>query len=298
MRYIGSCDADMEKGQMRADANVSVRIPGNEFGTRCEIKNLNSIRNMIHAIDYEVDRQIEILEGGGQIDQETRLFDVGAGVTRTMRSKEDAHDYRYFPDPDLLPLELSDEQIENAKKSLPELPKVKQARYVEQYGIPEYDAGVLTSEREYAGYFEEVLNTAKDAKLVCTWMTGELFGRLNKQSIEFADNPITAANLGQLVSLIEDNTISGKIAKDVLDIMFAEGGSPADIVEAKGLKQVTDTGAIEKIIDEVLANNADKVEQYRSGKDKLFGFFVGQVMKATGGKANPGAVNQILKQKL
>jgi len=298
LRYVGSCDADMEKGMMRADANVSIRLPGNEFGTRCEIKNLNSVRNMIRAIDYEVQRQIEIVESGGTIDQETRLFDVSSGETKTMRSKEDAHDYRYFPDPDLLPLILTDEQIEQERNNLPEMPDVKQQRYKKDFGLNDYDAGVLTSDKDYADYYEAVLQNCKDAKLACTWITGELFGRLNKAGTDFNKNPINAAQMAELISLIEDKTISGKIAKDILDIMFAEGGNPGDIVEAKGLKQVTDTGAIEKQIDEVLAANQDKVEQYKSGKDKLFGFFVGQVMKATQGKANPQAVNEILKQKL
>jgi len=297
VRYIGACDGDMEKGNMRCDANVSVRKAGAALGTRCEIKNVNSIRFLHKAIEFEAMRQVEILESGGKIDQETRLFDSAKGETRTMRSKEDAMDYRYFPDPDLLPLELTQDYVDAIRKSLPELPDQKKKRYMDSFGLSAYDAGVIVAEQEYAVYYEKL--TAKhDPKLASNWMTGELFGRLNKQGTGIEDSPISAEKLGGLLSLIEDNTISGKIAKDVLDLMFETGKDAAVIVEEKGMKQVTDTGAIEKIIDEVIAANPDKVAEYRSGKDKLFAFFVGQAMKASGGKANPAAVNDLLKKKL
>ncbi|MFW0777357.1 MAG: Asp-tRNA(Asn)/Glu-tRNA(Gln) amidotransferase subunit GatB [Rickettsiales bacterium] len=297
VRYIGACDGDMDKGSMRCDANVSVRKPGDEFGTRCEIKNVNSIRFLHKAIEYEAMRQVEIIESGGTIDQETRLFDSAKGETRTMRSKEDAMDYRYFPDPDLLPLEFDDAFVEKIRATLPELPDEKKQRYMDEYGLSAYDAGVIVAEQEYAAYYEELVGKA-DPKLAANWMTGELFGRLKKQDITIADSPISAEKLAGLIALIADNTISGKIAKDVLDLMFETGKDAAIIVEEKGLKQVTDTGAIEKMIDEVIAANPDKVEQYKGGKDRLFGFFVGQVMKASGGKANPAAVNELLKKKL
>ena len=297
VRYIGACDGDMEKGNMRCDANVSVRKPGAPLGTRCEIKNVNSIRFLHKAIEFEAMRQVEILESGGKIDQETRLFDSTKGETRTMRSKEAAMDYRYFPDPDLLPLELTQQFVDDIKKSLPELPDQKKQRYVSTFGLSSYDASVLVAEQEYAEYFEKLV-AKHDPKLACNWMTGELFGRLNKMGITIENSPITAEKLGGLVGLIEDNTISGKIAKDVLDLMFKTGKDAAIIVEEKGLRQVTDLGAIEKVIDEVMAANPDKVAEYRSGKDKLFGFFVGQTLKASGGKANPAAVNDLLKKKL
>lgn len=297
VRYIGSCDGDMEKGSMRCDANVSVRKPGAPLGTRCEIKNVNSIRFLHKAIEFEAMRQVEILESGGTIDQETRLFDSSKGETRTMRSKEDAHDYRYFPDPDLLPLEITQEFVNAIAASLPELPDEKKQRYMQQYGLSAYDAGVIVSEQEYAAYYE-ALAARHDAKLAANWMTGELFGRLNKLGVSIEESPISAERLGGLLSLIEDGTISGKIAKDVLDLMFETGKEASAIVEEKGLRQVTDMGAIEKVIDEVMAANTDKVAEYRSGKDKLFGFFVGQVMKQSGGKANPAAVNDLLKKKL
>lgn len=296
LRYIGSCDGDMEKGNLRADANVSVRKPGGELGTRCEIKNVNSVRFLHKAIEFEAMRQVEILESGGTIDQETRLFDSAKGETRTMRSKEDAHDYRYFPDPDLLPLVFTQEYVDEIARNLPELPDEKKERYMAM-GLSAYDASVIVAEKENTDYFEE-LAKGRDAKLASNWMTGELFGRLNKAGIEFLDSPITAAKLGGLIDLIADNSINGKIAKDVLDKMFESGKDAATIVEEEGLKQVTDTGAIEKVIDEVIAANPDKVAEYKSGKDKLFGFFVGQVMKASGGKANPAAVNDLLKAKL
>ena len=297
VRYIGACDGDMEKGNMRCDANVSVRKPGGPLGTRCEIKNVNSIRFLHKAIEFEAMRQVEIIESGGTINQETRLFDSAKGETRTMRSKEDAHDYRYFPDPDLLPLELTQQFVDDIKKSLPELPDQKKQRYISTFGLSPYDASVIVAEQEYAEYFEQLV-AKHDPKLSSNWMTGELFGRLNKAGLTIETSPITAEKLGGLVSLIEDNTISGKIAKDVLDFMFETGQDAATIVEEKGLRQVTDLSAIEKIIDDVMEANPDKVAEYRSGKDKLFGFFVGQTLKASGGKANPAAVNELLKKKL
>ena len=297
VRYIGACDGDMEKGNMRCDANVSVRKPGDPLGTRCEIKNVNSIRFLHKAIEFEAMRQVEIIESGGKIDQETRLFDSAKGETRTMRSKEDAHDYRYFPDPDLLPLELTQDYVDHIRDTMPELPDQRKRRYIDGFGLSPYDAGVIVAEQEYAQYYEQL--TAKhDPKLASNWMTGELFGRLNKLGVTIENSPITAEKLGGLLALIEDNTISGKIAKDVLDLMFETGKDAAVIVEENGMKQVTDTGAIEKVIDEVMAANPDKVAEYRLGKDKLFGFFVGQVMKQSGGKANPAVVNDLLKSKL
>ncbi len=297
VRYIGTCDGDMEKGSMRCDANVSVRKLGDPLGTRCEIKNVNSIRFLHKAIEFEAMRQVEIIESGGTINQETRLFDSSKGETRTMRTKEDAHDYRYFPDPDLLPLELKQGYVDNIKASLPELPDQKKQRYIEKFGLSPYDASVIVAEQEYAVYYEK-LTTKFDAKLAANWMTGELFGRLNKLGVNIEQSPISAEKFGGLLALIADNTISGKIAKDVLDLMFETGKDAAVIVEEKGMKQVTDTGAIEKVIDEVMAANMDKVAEYRSGKDKLFGFFVGQVMKQSGGKANPAVLNDLLKKKL
>lgn len=297
LRYLGTSDGDMEKGNMRCDANVSVRKAGEELGTRCEIKNLNSMRNIINAIIYEANRQVEILESGGKIEQQTRLYDANAGETRTMRSKEDAHDYRYFPDPDLYPLVLKQEWVDEIKAGLPELPDQKKEKYMNEMGLSAYDASVIVADKTTAEFYEKVAND-NDPKLAANWLTAELFGRLNKSGRSIEDSPVSAENLSRLIKLISDNTISGKIAKDVLDIMMETSDDPEKIVEEKGLKQVTDTGAIEKIIDEVMAANADKVAEYRSGKDKLFGFFVGQVMKASQGKANPAAVNEILKKKL
>ncbi len=298
VRYLGTSDGDMEKGNMRCDANVSVRREGVEtLGTRNEIKNLNSIKNIIAAINYEAKRQIEVLEDGGTIEQATRLFNVEEGVTKVMRSKEDAHDYRYFPDPDLYPLEFEQSWVDELASQLPELPDAKKERYIKDFGLTKYDAGVIVEDKKVAGYYEQVAEI--DPKLACVWITGELFSRLNKASINFDNNPISAENIGELISLIKDNTISGKIAKDVLDFMMEEPSKkPSEIVEEKGLKQVTDTGAIEKVIDEVIANNQKQYEQYKGGAEKLFGFFVGQVMKATQGKANPAAVNELLKKKL
>ncbi|MEZ5690252.1 MAG: Asp-tRNA(Asn)/Glu-tRNA(Gln) amidotransferase subunit GatB [Rickettsiales bacterium] len=297
LRYIGSCDGDMEKGNLRCDANVSVRKLGEEFGTRCEIKNLNSMRFMNKAIEFEAMRQVDILESGGVIDQETRLFDSAKGETRTMRSKEDAHDYRYFPDPDLLPLEFSQEYVDSLKSNLPELPDAKKQRYMEKFGLSAYDAGVIVAEKSISEYYEELV-VKIDPKLAASWMTVELFARLNKMGLDIENSPIAAEKFSGLLALISDDTISGKIAKDVLDIMFESGKEAAVIVEEKGLKQVSDSGAIEKIIDEVLAANPDKVAEYKGGKDKLFGFFVGQTMKASGGKVNPQVVNELLKKKL
>ena len=298
LMYLGTCDGDMEKGNMRCDANVSVRRPGDEkLGTRCEIKNVNSVKFLMKAIEFEAARQVEILESGGKIDQETRLFDSETGETRTMRSKEDAHDYRYFPDPDLLPLVLTEEFVETIRKTLPELPDQKKARYIETLGLSAYDAAVLTSEKEIADYYEAVAK-GHDAKIAANWVTAELFGRLNKAGLSITQSPVSAAALGEMIGLIEDNTISGKIAKTVFDKMMESGKPARQIVDEEGLVQVTDMGAIEAAVDAVIAANADKVTEYRAGKDKLFGFFVGQVMKATGGKANPVMLNDLLKKKL
>lgn len=302
LRYLGTCDGNMEEGSMRADVNVSVRKPGGPLGTRCEIKNVNSMRFVMQAVDYEVRRQIEILESGGSIRQETRLFDNAKGETRSMRSKEEAHDYRYFPDPDLLPLVLDPAFVKAIKAGLPELPDTKKARFIEQYGVSAYDAGVLVAERDIADYYEAVVKgegaARREGKLSANWVMGELFGALNKASKPIAETPVSAAQLGGLIDLISNNTISGRTAKEVFEEMFVSGKAAAQIVEEKGLQQVSDTGALEKAIDAVMAANGDKVAEYRGGKDKLFGFFVGQVMKLTGGKANPGVVNDLLKKKL
>ncbi len=297
LRYLGTSDADMEKGNLRADLNVSVRRAGEtEYGTRCEIKNVNSIRFIGQAIDYEARRQVEIIEDGGAIRQETRLFDSDKGVTRSMRSKEEAHDYRYFPDPDLLPLELTQEYVEGLRKALPELPDEKRARFMQEYGLSAYDADVLTAERESAEFFEAVTK-GRDGKTVANWVINELFGRLNKDGLEIAASPVSAVQLGSIIDLIAKGEISGKIAKELFEIVWSEGGDPAEIAEKRGLKQVTDTGAIEAAIDKVIAANPDKVEQAKA-KPQAIGWFVGQVMKATGGKANPQAVNDLLKRKL
>jgi aspartyl-tRNA(Asn)/glutamyl-tRNA(Gln) amidotransferase subunit B len=291
----------MEQGSLRADVNVSVRRPGEPFGTRCEIKNVNSIRFIGQAVEVEARRQIDIIEDGGKIDQETRLFDSVKGETRSMRSKEEAHDYRYFPDPDLLPLELKPEFVEDLKKHLPELPDEKRARFIKDYGLSAYDATVLVAERERADYFEAVLGLIKDAKkdgkLAANWVINELLGRLNKEGHDIADSKVSPKQIAGIVDLIAGDTISGKIAKDLFEIVWSEGGDPAAIVEKRGLKQVTDTGAIEKAVDEIIAANPDKVEQVKA-KPTMLGWFVGQVMKASGGKANPAAVNDILKAKL
>jgi aspartyl-tRNA(Asn)/glutamyl-tRNA(Gln) amidotransferase subunit B len=297
LRYIGSCDGNMEQGSMRCDANVSVRRPGEGLGTRCEIKNVNSIRFVMQAIDYEARRQIEVLEEGGTIRQETRLFDSARGVTRAMRSKEQAHDYRYFPDPDLLPLELDPAWIEQVRQAMPELPDQRKARYIRDFGLSPYDAGVLVAEKETAVYFEQVAD-GRDAKLAANWVMGELFGALNKAGVGIEESPISAERLGGLLDLISDGTLSGKIAKEVFPMMVETGKTAAELVEEKGLRQVTDTGAIDQAIADIMTQHADKVAEYRAGKDKLFGFFVGQAMKATGGKANPALLNDLLKQRL
>jgi aspartyl-tRNA(Asn)/glutamyl-tRNA(Gln) amidotransferase subunit B len=296
LRYLGTCDGNMEQGSLRADVNVSVRRPGEGLGTRCEIKNVNSIRFIGQAVDVEARRQIGILEDGGKIDQETRLFDPARGETRSMRSKEEAHDYRYFPDPDLLPLEIEDAFIGHIKATLPELPDEKIARFIKDYGLSAYDAQVLTSERASADFFEQVAK-GRDGKAAANWVINELFGRLNKEGKSVDTTPVSAAQLGEIVDLIAAGTISGKIAKDVFEIVWTEGGSPAQIVETRGMRQVTDTGAIEKAVDEIIAANPDKVEQVKA-KPSMLGWFVGQVMKTTGGKANPQAVSDLLKAKL
>ena len=296
LRYLGTCDGDMEKGSLRADVNVSVRKPGAPFGTRCEIKNVNSIRFIGQAIEHEARRQIDVIEEGGTIEQETRLFDPNKGETRPMRSKEEAHDYRYFPDPDLLPLELTQADVDALKAKLPELPDAKKARFVRDHGLSAYDADVLTAERESADFFESVAK-GRDAKAAANWVINELTGRLNREGADITAAPVSAAQLGAVLDLIAEGTISGKIAKDLFEIVWSEGGDPRAIVEARGMKQVTDTGAIEKVIDEIVAANPDKVAQAKE-KPQLAGWFVGQVMKASGGKANPQAVNELLKKKL
>jgi aspartyl-tRNA(Asn)/glutamyl-tRNA(Gln) amidotransferase subunit B len=296
LRYLGTSDGDMEKGNLRADVNVSVRKPGDALGTRCEIKNVNSIRFIGQAIEVEARRQIDIIEDGGKIDQETRLFDPGKGETRSMRSKEEAHDYRYFPDPDLLPLELEQGWVDDLAKHLPELPDEKRARFIAEYGLSPYDASVLVAERESADYFEAVAK-GRDGKIAANWVINELFGRLNKEGRDIEHSPVSAKQLGGLVDLISSAVISGKIAKDLFEILWTEGGDPSEIVESRGMKQVTDTGAIEKAVDEILAANPDKAEQAKL-KPNLLGWFVGQVMKSSGGKVNPAAVNEILKKKL
>jgi len=297
LRFLGTCDGNMEQGSLRADCNVSVRRPGEPLGTRTETKNLNSIRFIAQAINSEVSRQIEILEDGGTIDQETRLFDNATGQTRPMRSKEDAHDYRYFPDPDLLPLKLDAAWVDQIRDTLPELPDALRARLLNQYGLTPYDASLISEDRAVAAYYETAA-AGQDAKIVANWMTVELFGALNKMGLDLADSPVKPEQLGKLVARITDGTISGRIAKDVFALMLESGADPDQVIEEKGFKQVSDTGAIEAMIDAVLADNADKVAEYRGGKDKLFGFFVGQVMKASQGQANPGVVNGLLKQKL
>lgn len=296
VRYLGTCDGNMEQGSMRGDINVSVRRPGGELGTRCEIKNVNSFRFVGQAVEYEVGRQIDLIEDGGEVLQETRLFDPKTGQTRSMRSKEEAHDYRYFPDPDLLPLELTDEFIDGIRATLPEMPDQKKARFVEQFGLKPYDAGVLAGDKASSDFFEQVAE-GRDARVAANWVTGELFGALNKLGKDIDESPVSAEQLGELIDLISDNTISGRIAKDVFEIMLETGDAPGKIVEDKGLKQVTDTGAIEAIVDEILAANPDKVAEAKE-KPKLAGWFVGQVMKASQGKANPAMVNEILAKKL
>jgi len=298
LRYLGTCDGNMEEGSLRCDVNLSVRREGSrEYGTRCEIKNVNSIRFVQQAIEYEARRQVDVLESGGVVEQETRLWDTGKGITRSMRSKEEAHDYRYFPDPDLLPLKLDPAWVEEIRKTLPELPDEKKERFMREYGLKPYDALVLTAEKADADFFEKVAK-GRDGKLAANWVTVELFGVLNRMGKSINESPVTAEALGGLIDLIGDNTISGRIAKEVFEEMVETGKPAAVIVEEKGLRQVTDAGAIEAAIDKVLSANADKVAEYKGGKEKLFGFFVGQVMKSTGGKANPEMVNELLRKKL
>ncbi|MEZ5811416.1 MAG: Asp-tRNA(Asn)/Glu-tRNA(Gln) amidotransferase subunit GatB [Rhizobiaceae bacterium] len=296
LRYLGTCDGNMDEGSMRADVNVSVRRPGEEFGTRCEIKNVNSIRFVGQAIDYEARRQIALIEDGGMVDQETRLFDPGKGETRSMRSKEEAHDYRYFPDPDLLPLEFDQAFVDALAADLPELPDDKKARLISDIGLSAYDASILVSEKAIADYYEQVAG-GRDGKLAANWVINDLLGALNKAGKGIEDAPVSPEQLGSVLDLIKQGTISGKIAKDLFEIVWNEGGDPAAIVEERGMRQVTDTGAIEKAVDEVIAANPDKVEQAKA-KPTMAGWFVGQVMKATGGKANPQAVNALVKAKL
>jgi aspartyl-tRNA(Asn)/glutamyl-tRNA(Gln) amidotransferase subunit B len=301
LRYLGTCDGDMEKGSLRADVNVSVRKPGGPLGTRCEIKNMNSIAFIGQAIEYEARRQIGVLEDGGVIDQETRLFDPNKAETRSMRSKEEAHDYRYFPDPDLLPLEFSQAYVDDLRVHLPELPDQKKARFIAEFGLSAYDASVLVAEREAADFYEAVLaklgDKARDGKLAANWVINELFGRLNKEALAISGSPVSAGQLSAIVDLIGEGTISGKIAKELFEIVWQKGGDPRALVEARGMRQVTDVGAIERAVDDIIAANPDKAAQV-GARPQLIGWFVGQVMKSSGGKANPQAVNDLLKAKL
>ncbi len=298
MRYLGTCDGNMQEGSLRADVNVSVRKKGTkDFGTRCEIKNVNSIKFMQMAIEYEANRQVDLIEDGQSVDQETRLFDTKKNETRSMRSKEDAHDYRYFPDPDLLPLEVSDEFINQLQSEIPELPDEKKKRFIDQFKLTPYEANIMVSDIETSNYFEDVVKKS-DVKLATNWIIGELFAALNEKNLEITDSPISAGNLSKLINLIKDGTISGKIAKTVFEQMMEGDKDPKKIVEEKGLKQESDPKALEALIDKVIDDNRDKATEYKSGKVKLFGFFVGQVMKVSGGKANPQLVNEILKKKL
>ena len=298
MRYLGTCDGNMQEGSLRADVNVSVRIKGStDLGTRCEIKNVISIKFMQMAIIYEANRQVDLIEEGQEIDQETRLFDTKKNETRSMRSKEDAHDYRYFPDPDLLPLKLEQKLIDDLKKSLPELPDNKKERFIQEYGLNSYEANVLVSEKEISDYYEEVAKLS-DKKLAATWMMGDLFAMLNDKGLNISNSPISAKNFAELVQSIKSGEISGRIAKEVFEIMVESGDNPKKIIESKGMKQQSDPKELEKMINEILSKNKDKVDQYKAGKEKLFGFFVGQVMKLSGGKANPQLTNEILKKLL
>ena len=297
LRWLGTCDGNMQEGSLRCDANVSVRRPGAELGTRTEIKNLNSIRFLREAIEFEGQRQVEVIEGGGEIEQETRLFDPDRGETRAMRTKEDAHDYRYFPDPDLLPLELDEDFIEEIRAAMPELPEARRSRFTGELGLSDYDADLLTAERARADYFESAA-AGRDAKQAANWVAGELLGRLNREGLEIEAAPIPAARLGELVDLVGDGTLSGRMGREVFEAMWETGKPAAAIVEERGLKQISDTGALEGLVDELLACEADKAAEYRAGRTKLLGFFIGQVMKATGGKANPKVVNELLRSKL
>ncbi len=299
LRYLGTCDGNMEEGSMRCDANVSVRPVGStELRTRCEIKNVNSVRFVMQAIEHEAKRHVDVWESGAQVDQETRLYDSNRNETRTMRSKEMAHDYRYFPDPDLLPLEFDDAYVAGIKATLPELPDDKKARFISAYGLSAYDAGVLVAEQESAAYYEHVAKLSGDAKLANNWVANNLFAVLNDKGVGIGESPISAEHLGKLLLLIKNNTISGRQAKDVFEIMIKSGQDPNVIVEERGMKQITDTGAIDAAIDQIISQNADKVAQYREGKETLMGWFVGQVMKATQGKANPALCSELLKKKL
>jgi aspartyl-tRNA(Asn)/glutamyl-tRNA(Gln) amidotransferase subunit B len=302
MRYLGTCDGNMQEGSLRADVNVSVRLKDSkELGTRCEIKNVNSIKFMQMAIDYEANRQVDLIEEGKSIDQETRLFDTKKNETRSMRSKEDAHDYRYFPDPDLLPLEVTDEFIDNLKKDIPELPDDKKKRFIDEFKVSPYEATILVSDIDTAKYFEEVvakMGKNQDIKLAVNWITGELFAVLNNKNLEISQSPISAKNLAKLVNLIKNGTISGKIAKTIFELMMDGDKDPQIIVEEKGLKQESDPKALEALIDKIIDDNREKAIEYKNGKEKLFGFFVGQAMKVSGGKANPQLINEILKKKL
>ena len=297
LRYLGTCDGNMEEGSLRCDCNVSVRRSGGPLGTRCEIKNVNSVRFVMQAIEYEAQRQIALVEDGGTVEQETRLFDSGRGITRPMRSKEQAHDYRYFPDPDLLPLVLDPDWVERLRAGLPELPDAKKARFIADYKLGAAEASVLVAEQANADYFETVAR-GRDAKLAANWVMGDLFAVLNKRGVTVDEAPVSADALGALIDLIRDGTISGRLAKDVFAAMVETGKGAAELVEERGLRQVTDSGAIEAAVDAVLAREGDKIAEYRAGKDKLFGFFVGQVMKATQGKANPALVNELLRRRL
>jgi len=297
LRYLGTCDGNMEQGSMRADVNVSVRKPGEDLRTRAEIKNVNSVRFIMQAIEHEAERQVEVWESGGEVVQETRLFDAHRGETRSMRAKEFAHDYRYFPDPDLLPLDIDQAYVDAIKDGLPELPDGKKQRFMDELGLSAYDAGVLVSEKETADYFETVAD-GRDPKLAANWVISNLFGHLNAAGKSISESPVSAQSLGKLLDLLKADTISGRIAKDVFEIMFETGDDPEAIVEEKGLKQITDTGAIEAIVDQVIADNPDQAQQVRDGNDKTIGWFVGQVMKASQGKANPQAVNKLLSEKL
>ena len=302
MRYLGTCDGNMQEGSLRADVNVSVRLKDSkELGTRCEIKNVNSIKFMQMAIDYEANRQVDLIEEGKSIDQETRLFDTKKNETRSMRSKEDAHDYRYFPDPDLLPLEVSDDFIDKLKADIPELPDDKKKRFIDEFKISAYEATILVSDIDTAKYFEEVvakMGKNKDMKLAVNWITGELFAVLNNKNLEISESPISAQNLAKLINLIKNGTISGKIAKTIFELMMDGDKDPQIIVQEKGLKQESDPKALEALIDKIINDNREKAVEYKQGKEKLFGFFVGQAMKASGGKANPQLINEILKKKL
>ncbi|RDD62810.1 Asp-tRNA(Asn)/Glu-tRNA(Gln) amidotransferase subunit GatB [Ferruginivarius sediminum] len=297
LRYLGTCDGNMAEGSLRCDINVSVRKPGAGLGTRCEVKNVNSVRFVMHAIEAEATRQIELIEEGGEVIQETRLYDPRKGETRSMRGKEEAHDYRYFPDPDLLPLIVENDWVERIKADMPELPDEKKQRFIQDYGLGAYDAGVLVAERETADFYEDVAN-GRDAKTAANWVTGEFFGAMNKAGVDLDEAPVNAAMLGELLDLMADNTISGRIAKDVFEEMWETGKKAGAIVEEKGLKQITDTGELEAILDKVIAENPEQVQQVKDGNQKVMGWFVGQAMKATGGKANPKMVNELLRKKL